>query len=156
MTPAQLLSALAAVRHYARHEGGCPHAHMRESTGGYWASVCGLPPARIILVCSCGLDDTLRGIEAMLAGRDVGDAVASKTETPQPESSACGCGIVRTAGDWPEDLALENGNYCCRCATCFRWFQGHKRRFLCKVCAGNPSVTPNSSTTTDKESDDGN
>lgn len=101
----QLLSALAAVRHYARHLPPCKadyHAdRMRASNFAGFSSVYHNPPT-----CTCGLDDVLRGIDAMLAGRDVG--VVSKTETPQPESSACGCGVVRNAGDWPEDLALEN------------------------------------------------
>lgn len=73
-TTEQLLAALAAVRHYAMHDIGCAHAHMRESKGGHWLSVgIGLlPPSRIVHACTCGLDDVLRGIDAMLAGRNVG------------------------------------------------------------------------------------
>ena len=64
---------IEALRHYVRHQEGCAHAHMLNSTGGYWSSVGGgLPPARIIFPCTCGLDDVLRGIEAEKAGRNIG------------------------------------------------------------------------------------
>ena len=38
--------------------------------------------------------------------------------------------------DWPEDFKLENGNYMNICTTCKQGFMGYKRRFTCKVCAG--------------------
>jgi hypothetical protein len=41
-----------------------------------------------------------------------------------------------TAADWAEDFAQENGNYENRCADCGIGFMGHKRRTICKVCAG--------------------
>lgn len=37
--------------------------------------------------------------------------------------------------DWPEDFAHENGNYLCRCVGCHETFHGHKRRYICHVCA---------------------
>lgn len=46
-------------------------------------------------------------------------------------------------GDWPEDFNLENGSYVHRCITCEGTFTGHKRRFVCKVCASKPQ-TPES------------
>jgi hypothetical protein len=36
--------------------------------------------------------------------------------------------------DWPEDFAMENGNYMCRCRLCKETFAGHKRRLACKSC----------------------
>lgn len=39
-----------------------------------------------------------------------------------------------TGLDWPEDFALENGNYTSVCVTCGLAFTGHKRRFVCKAC----------------------
>lgn len=133
MTPAQLLSALAAVRHYASHTWACA-----QDTKWFRHE------------CSCGLDDTLRGIDAMLAGRDVG-----QPESPTLKEIREGWD---TGLDWPEDSALENGNYTSACVTCGLAFTGHKRRVVCKVCAtgkerpGNHSEAPKSS----KESDDGN
>lgn len=35
---------------------------------------------------------------------------------------------------FPEDLAHENGNYTCRCTFCKDYFQGYKRRVVCKLC----------------------
>jgi hypothetical protein len=71
---------IAALMHYVGHSIGCPHAHMREAKGGHWSSVGGgLPPARIVHACTCGLDDVLRGIDARQAGRIV--APVSETET---------------------------------------------------------------------------
>lgn len=64
---------IAALMHYVAHSIGCPHAHMREAKGGHWNSVGGgLPPARIVHACTCGLDDVLRGIEAEKSGRNIG------------------------------------------------------------------------------------
>ena len=64
-TPDQLLAAIAAVRHYARHEWKC-------SGDGF------LPKG---LSCICGLHDVLRGIDAMLAGR-----VTNHPERPESSS----------------------------------------------------------------------
>lgn len=36
--------------------------------------------------------------------------------------------------NFPEDKALENGNYTNLCCNCGKWFTGHKRRVLCKLC----------------------
>lgn len=38
--------------------------------------------------------------------------------------------------DWPGDGHLENGNYENRCCRCHATFVGHKRRPLCRRCAG--------------------
>lgn len=38
--------------------------------------------------------------------------------------------------DWREDFAHENGSYQCSCCICEQEFIGHKRRVVCKVCAG--------------------
>lgn len=37
---------------------------------------------------------------------------------------------------WPEDASHENGNYYNTCCDCDRVFTGHKRRHICRVCAG--------------------
>lgn len=37
--------------------------------------------------------------------------------------------------DWVKDFANENGNYERFCASCNLPFIGHKRRFLCFLCA---------------------
>ena len=36
--------------------------------------------------------------------------------------------------NFPEDKALENGNYTNLCCNCEEWFIGHKRRVLSRVC----------------------
>ena len=36
--------------------------------------------------------------------------------------------------DWQEDFKHENGNYQNQCCQCKKWFMGHKRRVVCKVC----------------------
>lgn len=51
-------------------------------------------------------------------------------------STASQAPAVRSARDWPEDFKLENGNYYNICTTCRQEFMGYKRRFTCKVCAG--------------------
>lgn len=38
-------------------------------------------------------------------------------------------------GDWPEDFALDNGNYLHHCTDCDQPFIGYKRRYTCKPCA---------------------
>ncbi len=40
--------------------------------------------------------------------------------------------------DYPEDFSFENGNYRSECCCCKKPFMGHKRRYICKVCA-NPT-----------------
>ena len=61
--------------------------------------------------------------------------------TPQPSdnlqqaSTAPKFGYTATAADWSEDFAHESGNYENRCSECGIGFMGHKRRFVCKVCA---------------------
>lgn len=42
------------------------------------------------------------------------------------------------ACDWVEDFDHENGNYWNLCCECERQFIGHKRRVVCKLCAGPP------------------
>ncbi len=37
--------------------------------------------------------------------------------------------------DWPEDAALENGNYYCRCNACGMTFVGLKSRTKCRRCS---------------------
>jgi hypothetical protein len=37
--------------------------------------------------------------------------------------------------NWTEDFSHENGQYLCSCVYCFKYFQGHKRRAVCKLCA---------------------
>lgn len=46
-----------------------------------------------------------------------------------------------TAGDWPEDFHLENGNYYNYCTACENEFIGHKRRRVCKVCQNATKLT---------------
>ena len=43
--------------------------------------------------------------------------------------------------DWPEDAAHENGTYIGQCIKCGERFTGHKRRFICKPCATDPTPT---------------
>lgn len=38
--------------------------------------------------------------------------------------------------DWTEDESHENGQYYCTCIECGERFIGHKRRVICKTCAG--------------------
>ena len=40
-----------------------------------------------------------------------------------------------TSRDWPEDFSGENGCYLNRCCLCHETFTGHKRRYVCHVCA---------------------
>ena len=42
--------------------------------------------------------------------------------------------------DWTEDFEHENGNYHCRCEICRADFIGHKRRVVCRSCAGYQQV----------------
>lgn len=49
------------------------------------------------------------------------------------------------ARSWPEDFALENGQYSCRCISCKEIFFGHKRRYICKKCyadSGKEVISP--------------
>jgi len=39
------------------------------------------------------------------------------------------------SGDWKDDASHENGNYQCQCVECGKFFLGHKRRVMCKLCA---------------------
>lgn len=39
-----------------------------------------------------------------------------------------------TSPNWREDYAHENGRYLNVCVGCGRGFEGHKRRFVCRVC----------------------
>lgn len=39
-------------------------------------------------------------------------------------------------GNWTEDFEHENGNYVNQCKICTNKFIGHKRRVVCKNCAG--------------------
>lgn len=51
--------------------------------------------------------------------------------------------IVRAKGserDWPEDFPHENGVYNNWCSACKKNFLGHKRRFICKLCSGQPAI----------------
>jgi hypothetical protein len=36
---------------------------------------------------------------------------------------------------WTEDAPHENGNYLCECFECEKFFIGHKRRVVCKLCS---------------------
>lgn len=40
------------------------------------------------------------------------------------------------ACNWEEDYPHENGNYINTCIECKMPFKGHKRRVICKICAG--------------------
>lgn len=46
---------------------------------------------------------------------------------------------------WPEDFALEDGQYTNICWRCEFQFTGHKRRMVCRLCVGKvidpPDVT---------------
>lgn len=44
-----------------------------------------------------------------------------------------------TTEGWPEDAPYENGKYLCTCLACRGTFMGHKRRVICKTCAGMPN-----------------
>ena len=45
------------------------------------------------------------------------------------------------AGDWPEDYP-NGGRYECYCARCDQRFYGHKRRWVCKLCASMSLAAP--------------
>lgn len=49
--------------------------------------------------------------------------------------------ITRQDRNWIEDYEHENGNYVNKCFQCGGWFNGHKRRIQCKLCASRPSLT---------------
>ena len=66
-TTEQLLAAIAAVRHYAGH---LPTCDSTIPMGSNWPR----------FPCSCGIDDVLRGIDAMLAGR----VTNHQSSTPHP------------------------------------------------------------------------
>lgn len=36
---------------------------------------------------------------------------------------------------FPEGAPHENGSYICECHACDRYFVGHKRRRICKLCS---------------------
>jgi len=36
---------------------------------------------------------------------------------------------------WTEDAPHENGSYLCSCVVCLKYFIGHKRRAVCKLCS---------------------
>lgn len=46
---------------------------------------------------------------------------------------------------YPEDFALENGYYSHRCPTCSGYFDGHKSRVICKLCAAETPPAANAS-----------
>jgi hypothetical protein len=58
-----------------------------------------------------------------------------------PTAANAGGLYVATAADWSEDFPHENGNYENRCSECGIGFMGHKRRVVCKICSGRPTVT---------------
>ena len=41
--------------------------------------------------------------------------------------------------NYTEDYPHENGNYSIVCLECGEYFLGHKRRYLCKLCANEPA-----------------
>ena len=45
-----------------------------------------------------------------------------------------------TPKDWPEDSKHENGSYTNKCLGCEEFFNGHKDRRVCRVCALEKSV----------------
>ena len=58
---------------------------------------------------------------------------------PIPEPVALEAAEKSDAGadnprDWTEDFGRENGNYSNKCTVCGDYFNGHKRRFICKTC----------------------
>jgi hypothetical protein len=60
---------------------------------------------------------------------------------PEPASEAIGRPAFlppHTKVDWIEDASLENGSYYCECVNCKQIFAGHKRRVVCRICAGLP------------------
>jgi hypothetical protein len=44
--------------------------------------------------------------------------------------------VTKVWRNWIEDYDHENGNYYCQCMFCKNMFKGHKRRVVCKECAG--------------------
>lgn len=44
-------------------------------------------------------------------------------------------GRLHALRSWLEDACFENGNYLCQCSKCELYFNGHKRRLVCKLCA---------------------
>ena len=45
-------------------------------------------------------------------------------------------------GDYPEDFDQENGDYWHQCKQCGKDFTGHKRRWICKLCAEMEPASP--------------
>lgn len=60
-------------------------------------------------------------------------------ETPKIETSMDD--LTRQDRNWTEDYPHENGNYVNKCIECGGWFNGHKRRVQCKLCATRPVFT---------------
>lgn len=58
---------------------------------------------------------------------DMHEAIERPMQNPFKTFPAC---------NWEEDYAHENGNYINTCIECKMPFKGHKRRVVCKVCAG--------------------
>ncbi len=54
--------------------------------------------------------------------------------TPLPPVATVWSATGTSVHDYPEDFALENGNYQCRCLKCETTFVGHKRRPFCRSC----------------------
>lgn len=61
---------------------------------------------------------------------DCSDCTTSFRQQPDTQEALDG------KRDWPEDFNDENGNYSNMCLECGYHFIGHKRRRICKVCAG--------------------
>ncbi len=51
---------------------------------------------------------------------------------------------------YPEEAKSENGAYSCVCLTCGRSFTGHKRRPVCRICAGTYAVAVEAPTPEDR------
>lgn len=56
-----------------------------------------------------------------------------------PEPDLPGSELSR---DWTEDFQHENGNYMNLCCRCNESFSGHKRRNICRICAGQSEKQP--------------
>ena len=89
-------------------------------------------PTKIILVLEVDKVPTIEVTSYIFES----EILHPETETKTFELKEVELDIVATTSprDWSEDFKHENGNYQNKCVNCEKWFIGHKRRIVCKVC----------------------
>ena len=84
--------------------------------------------------------------EAWDNGRETGRQRLERIEPPEPAAVPNGWKLLKDSTSaeraWTEDFSHDNGHYMNACLNCGRMFEGHKRRHVCKVCAGSGEAAP--------------